>query len=761
MYENREKGRRKCPCFFVGLVLLLLQNSSSAKQQITLRVANWAGAEEMKLERQIAIEFMRLYPEVRVEVETIPTSYREKILTSIAAGSPPDVFLLDSVIIPAFLNRDILADLMPYIKKYGVDLSIYFPNVLRIAMRDSCLYALPKDFTPVVIYYNKHLFDEAGLPYPSRDWTWEDYLKLCRKLTRDYDNDGVTDQFGTIFSNYPPLWIPWVWMNGGDILSPDGQRALGYFNSPETKEALKFLIDLRNTHKVAPTAEYLTAVGGIAGLFYTGRIAMVGSGHWWMITLKKYMDTGELKIGAAPLPTPKGKKHVTVMYESGWCVPKSTPHLEWAVRLAIFLAGEEAARIRAQSRIAIPAVKSVAAEQAAQDPYGIERVFYEEVQYARQPWGTLVEEYSRIEDIAKDAVDEVMIGGRSIDEAFTEAAIKMERELARTADLEAKGEEIRGHSQVINFLLMAVAGVAFAFVLSVLSAGRRERRRLLEGYSFLAPSFLHLVVFVFVPLLFSLYLSFHRWNVILPEKPFVGLENFKTLLRDRLFWKAMKNTAIYTLHVPVGMAISLGVAVMLNQRIRGVNFFRTLYFLPSVSSFVAIAMVWIWLYQPQYGLINFILRKLGLGTLPWLSSPSTALISIMIMSIWMGIGYQMVIFLAGLQGIPEYLYEAALIDGASAWQRFRRITLPLLTPTTFFVLVTSVIGSFQVFTSVYVMTSGGPNRATDVVVYHIYQNAWEYLRMGYASAMSWILFVVILIATYVQFKLLGRRVEYG
>jgi len=760
---NANDGRQLRITILVFLVLgtFLSPFSAEAGRKIVLRVANWAGAEEMKLERQIAAEFMRRHPEVRVEVETIPTSYKEKILTSVAAGSPPDVFLLDSVIIPAFVNRDILVDLMPYIRKYGVDLSIYFPNVLRIAMRDSSLYALPKDFTPMVMYYNKRLFDEAGLPYPSHDWTWEDYLELARQLTRDYEGDGVIDQFGTAFSNYPFIWIPWVWMNGGDILSPDGQHALGYFNSPETEEALRFLIDLRNTHKVAPFGEYLTAVGGTGGLFYTGRIAMIESGHWWMPTLKKYLDSGDLQIGVAPLPTPKGKKHVTVMYESGWCVPKGTRHREWAVRLAIFLAGEYAARIRAQTRIAIPAVKSVAAEQAAQDPYGIEQVFYEEVQYARQPWGTLVEQYSRIEDIAKDAVDQVMIGGRPMHTVFTEAAIKMERELSQTAQRQAKAEEIRGHSHVINFLLMALAGLAFFMLISILSTRGKERRRLLEGYSFLTPSLIHLVVFIFVPLLFSLYLSFHRWNVILPEKPFVGLENFRMLLKDRLFWNAMKNTAIYTLHVPVGMALSLAVAVMLNQRIRGVNLFRTLYFLPSVSSFVAIAMVWTWLYQPQYGLLNFILRKLGLGTLPWLSSPSTALISIMIMSIWISIGYQMVIFLAGLQGIPEYLYEAAIIDGASAWQRFRRITLPLLTPTTFFVLVTSIIGSFQVFTSVYVMTEGGPNRATDVVVYHIYQNAWEYLRMGYASAMSWVLFVVILIATYVQFKLLGRRVEYG
>jgi multiple sugar transport system permease protein len=261
-------------------------------------------------------------------------------------------------------------------------------------------------------------------------------------------------------------------------------------------------------------------------------------------------------------------------------------------------------------------------------------------------------------------------------------------------------------------------------------------------------------------LLFSLYLSFHQWNVVSAAKPFIGWENFQILFADRAFWNALKNTAIYSLYVPVGMAVSLAVALMMNQKIRGVNFLRTLFFLPSVSSFVAIALVWQWMYHPQFGLTNYLLSWLGLPPLNWLRDPSTALFAIMLMSIWMGIGYQMVIFLAGLQNIPSEFYEAALTDGANAWQRFWKITLPLLMPTTFFILVTSLIGSFQVFAFVYVMTEGGPLHSTDVVVYHIYQNAWEYLKMGYASAMSWVFFLIIMAATWIQFKLLGKKMQY-
>ncbi|NIW78517.1 MAG: ABC transporter permease subunit, partial [Calditrichae bacterium] len=274
------------------------------------------------------------------------------------------------------------------------------------------------------------------------------------------------------------------------------------------------------------------------------------------------------------------------------------------------------------------------------------------------------------------------------------------------------------------------------------------------------PSFIILLIFIFTPVIFSLYLSFHHWNVVSSNKPFVGLNNFIALFQDTLFWNSFKNTLIYTLHVPVGMVLSLGVAVLMNRDIRGIAFLRTIFFLPSISSFVAVALVWQWMYHPQFGLINYVLSLFGIGRVGWLTDPDLALISVMVLSIWIGIGYQMVIFLAGLQSIPNEMYESALTDGANAWQRFWYITLPLLRPTTFFVLVTSIINSFQVFTLIYVMTEGGPLHSTDVVVFRIFESAWDYLKMGYASAMSWILFIVIVIITWLQFKVFGREVHY-
>jgi multiple sugar transport system permease protein len=289
----------------------------------------------------------------------------------------------------------------------------------------------------------------------------------------------------------------------------------------------------------------------------------------------------------------------------------------------------------------------------------------------------------------------------------------------------------------------------------------RKKRRLPTGMVFILPALAHLIVFVVLPILFALYLSFHKWDVLKPDKPFVGMANYTRVAADPYYWNAMKNSAVYALFsVPLGMAVALAVAILANQKLRGINLFRTIYYLPAVSSGVAVSMVWMWVYWPERGLLSWSLGKIGLAAgVDWLNDPRWAMPALILMSIWTGLGPRMVLYLAGLAGIPQALYEAAEVDGANRWAAFRRITLPMLVPTTLFVLVTSSIGAFQVFTPVYMMTKGGPVRATDVVGYHIYTEAWRLFRMGRASAQSYILFLVILAVTVVQFKVMSGRME--
>ncbi|HEY6952739.1 MAG TPA: extracellular solute-binding protein, partial [Bacteroidota bacterium] len=729
---------------FVSVFLPLL---ALAQSPVTLRFTDWADLDEMPLDRQAIAAFERQHPDIRIVYEPNPgRQYEEKILTGLAASEPPDVFLLDSKLVPTFTNKRVLLDLTRFIKTLNIDTNQWFSNVLNIARRDTGLFAFPKGFTPLMIYFNKDLFDKSRIPYPNDSWTWDDYQRIARQLTVDSDGDGKPEQYGTAFTNYFFYWIPWVWTGGGDVVSPDGWRAAGFLNSPATEAALQFPIDLRTKYHAAPdvgTWVQAEKTGMNYQLFANGKIAMVIDGHWRMPKFLKYLEDGTLRIGVAPFPRfPNGRK-VNVMYESGWCVPVNTKHPEEAAMLAAFMAGETAARIRSAQNLEIPAVISVAKAMVAHDKSGMEQAFVNEIPYCRQPWGSVIERFSEIEWTLQDAVDEVMVNGKPMHETMTRYAARVDKELA---DIRGHGtsefKPIREHSVILEFLL-AVTGLAFlgCLVLYYRAKGK-GRTETGTAIGFLTPSLIHLVVFIVTPIVFAAYLSTHQWDLVVADTPFVGLGNFKEMLEDSAFWNALKNTAVYTLNVPVGMAISLAVALMMNRRLRGLGFLRTLYFLPSVTSFVAIALVWMWIYHPTFGAANFLLVMVGLPPLQWLNSTQTAMLSVIIFSVWLGLGYQMVIFLAGLQGIPEELYDAARIDGANSWHKFWRVTLPLLKPTTFFILVTSLIGSFQVFTSVYVMTAGGPVGSTDVIVYHIYKAAWEQLRMGYASAMSWVLFAI-------------------
>jgi len=286
------------------------------------------------------------------------------------------------------------------------------------------------------------------------------------------------------------------------------------------------------------------------------------------------------------------------------------------------------------------------------------------------------------------------------------------------------------------------------------------------AFLFLLPFMLLFVVFRVGPVLASLLLSFTSYDAM--SRPvWVGLTNYRDVLfsteaATRLFWKAAGNTLYFAAgEVGLEMIAGLALAVLVNSRaLRVRTAWRTIYYLPVVTSAVAISMVWLWIYNPQAGLLNGLLGALGLPTLNWLSDPKLAMPSIIAMAVWQGAGWSMVIYLAGLQGIPESLYESARIDGAGGWQQFRFVTLPLLMPVTLFIVVMSGISALQVFSQVYVMTQGGPLNATITVTYHIWNNAFRFYRLGYASSMSFLLGVVIVAISVVNSRIFGGRVEY-
>lgn len=286
------------------------------------------------------------------------------------------------------------------------------------------------------------------------------------------------------------------------------------------------------------------------------------------------------------------------------------------------------------------------------------------------------------------------------------------------------------------------------------------RKEAIEGYLCIAPWLFGLLFLTLGPVIFSFGMSLSKWDMINPPK-MVGFANYATILTDDFrFRQSLKVTAIYAAFaVPLGLVCSLALAMLLNLNLKGMRAFRSIFYIPAILPGVATAMVWLTVFKPQGGVFNSILGWFGVAPIPWLTNPDWALPSFVVMSLW-GVGGGMIIYLAGLQSVPTQLYEAAEIDGAGSWSKFRNITLPMISPTIFFNLVMGVIGSFQVFTSSFVMTQGGPAYSTLFYVLYLYQKAFKYLQMGYACALAWILFAVILILTLIIFKSSARWVYY-
>lgn len=292
---------------------------------------------------------------------------------------------------------------------------------------------------------------------------------------------------------------------------------------------------------------------------------------------------------------------------------------------------------------------------------------------------------------------------------------------------------------------------------------KQQWKETLTGYIFISPMLIGVTLLTIVPILASFALSFTEWNFLLGFKQikFVGLDNFERLFADETFWKSLKNNIIFILVVPITLAASLALAILIDRFVYFKDLFKVIYFMPYISSVVAVAIVWQVLFHPSYGPVNNFLRSIGIADPPkWIADLHFALPSVMMIMVWVSIGYNLIIYMAGLQSIPKDYYEAAEIDGAKSWHKFRFITLPMLSPTTFFLMITGIIGTFKVFDLIQVLTKGGPAGSTSVVVFHLYETAFVNLKMSYASTMALFLFVAIFGVTLVQWWGQRKWVNY-
>jgi multiple sugar transport system permease protein len=282
----------------------------------------------------------------------------------------------------------------------------------------------------------------------------------------------------------------------------------------------------------------------------------------------------------------------------------------------------------------------------------------------------------------------------------------------------------------------------------------------LIGYAFITPALFGFLSFTLIPVIAVFVMGFLNWDLI-KAPSWAGFDNYLYMFKDKVFIVSFKNTIMWVIYyVPVSIAVSLGLALAMNLPLRGISIFRTVLYIPVISPLIAVALLFVWLYNPDFGLINYTLSLVGIDAIGWLTDEKLALPSIALMAIWKNAGWNMLIFLAALQGIPRHLYEAADLDGANKIQKFWHITFPLLAPATFFIVVISLIGAFQVFGEIYVMTNGGPGYSTHTLTYYLWSNAFKYNKMGYACAISVIMFLMILIVTLIQNRFFGRKVQY-
>jgi multiple sugar transport system permease protein len=757
----------------------------------------------------------------------------QRLLCAIAGGDPPDLVMFDRYAVAEWAARGAFIPLDDFIREDEknnepgrIRPEDFFTPCWEEAQCQGRVYAIPSGTDNRALYYNKDrlndlLHDKESRSYLKREGliksveakgasgpqeevlpprTWEqlqEYAVRLSEFKRDKNGKitGIT-RIGFI-PNYGNAWFYFYsWLNGGQLLSDDGRTCT--LASPENREAMAYVVRLYDELGGARLVDAFRSSfqGAELDPFLTGKVAMKIDGNWVLNHVGNFKR--EMSFGVAPAPMPARRlrpgQQPNISWAGGWSwvIPKGAKHPKEAWRLIRWLASEEAALMLrdaareaslAQGKLFIPdlhaneKITQRLYERYLRDDPSVEPKFRE----AYRTFAGLLptSRYRPVTPVGQFLWNEqvrAMEGAiyhrddLPVEKILAQHAAQVQHELDRVY-------RIRTEPKVNwNVPLFAYVGALLttAFVLwwrhRRLSQSRgyflREYR---AGVLFALPWIIGFVVFTGGPIVFSFIISFCEYDVLSPGR-WVGFSNYSYLLfDDPVFWKSLRNTFFMLIGVPLGMAVSLGLAMLLNAKVKGMSAWRTLFYLPAIMPGVASALLWMWIFQPTHGLLNqlfdmvglnWLLRQVGLGVpVLWLQSEWASKPALILMGLWSA-GAGMIIWLAGLKGIPEYLYEAAEIDGAGRWQKFRHITLPMLTPYIFFNLLMGMIGTLQVFESAYIMTAGGPVDSTLFFGYHLFNNAFRFFRMGQASAMAWVLCLMVLVITVIQLRTAKIWVHY-
>lgn len=780
--------------FFLGLVLLMGWVAPVRGDQ-ELRI--WVNTIDHG--RDAAL---RAFTDRNPEWKIISSAYldgrdAQKLMTAIVGGDPPDVIIQDRFTIGEWASRETFLNLNPLIAKSqaddqaggpdGIYQDEFYPACWNEAVYRGSVYGIPCGTDVRALFYNEDALrdagfvDEQGKAIPPTDW--EDLRRYASALT-EHDSQGNMTRLG-FAPNFGNSWLYiYGFLNGGSFMSEDGVTVT--MNEPRITEALAYMATLYNdVGGVRQTDAFLgAATGEEFDPFAIGRVAMKIDGSWQLRAMAEYHPSARFRV--APPPAPKGKQPVSWSGGYSYVIPVGTKHPEKSFELIRFLVSDEGWEIQhdVNSRYASSRGLAYIPDMTAQ-PKVNQRVLNErilkdrnvpprvaeamQVMYDLMP----VSKYRPVSPVGQLLWDEHVRAAELAVRGRQDPQVVLDRAAAAVQHRLDEALDNQGTGRAVNWTMVVVISVSvtlLALAIACYIAGRRgvfarySRDEMLAAAFFIAPWMLGFLVLTAGPVLMSLVYSFCRYNVIHPAE-WSGLENYTHLfIWDGMFWYSLANTLYMLLAVPLGMVVGLGIALLLNAEVRGVKVYRTIFYLPAIVPIVASSILWIWVLNPENGLINNMLRMVGVDNPPlWLNSPSWIFGSkaaMILMMLW-GAGSGMIIWLAGLKGIPSHLYEAAKMDGAGPVTRFRHVTLPMLTPYIFFNFVMGAIGTMQIFSQAFIMTDGGPADSTMFYAYYLFNQAFRYFRMGYASALAWILLLIILALTAIQMQASKRWVYYG
>ncbi|MCX7847951.1 MAG: extracellular solute-binding protein [bacterium] len=762
-------------------------------------IVMWAPGNELLDMEPVLKRFERENPGYRVIIGQAAArdmvADPQRFLCGVAGGMPPDVIKFDRYAISEWASRGAFASLNEFLEAdaratnlpYRVSTNTIIRPALEEATYQGKLYGIPESADVRILYYNRDILvregfvDEHGNARPPR--TWEELEDYAVRLTRR-DRQGRITRLG-FAPNVGNSWLYlYAWQNGGEFMSPDGRTCT--MNSPAVAEALAYMTRVYDRLGGAREvyAFQSTFQANELDPFLTGKLVMKIDGDWFLQTIATY--TPHLNFGSAPAPMPAARLaagHPPITWLGGWClaIPATARNKEGAWKMIRWLCSLEAAKIKlaeaaensaSQGRVFLPRMGcDTALNQFMFQEYVLRnpnistdvknafRLCLEMLPEARYRPVTPVGQLLWNQHIA--AFENAVYHKHPTPQAALDEATRVVQKELDRYHTPPRGPIVSWPLLVAIYLAIAVCllvGIALWQATAMRDRGY-FRRRWLAGLVCAAPWLIGFLLFTGGPILFSIIMSFCHYDILNPAV-WVGLRNYRWILRhDPLFWKALWNTLYMVIGIPLGLVVSLSIAMLLNQQLKGMTFYRTLFYMPAIVPAVAASILWLWIFNPTHGLLNTVLSWFGITGPAWLQDETWSKPSLILMGLW-GAGSGMIIWLAGLKGIPTHLYEAAEVDGANAWQRFFHITLPMLSPYIFFNIVMGLIGTFQTFSQAYIMTQGGPVNSTLFYAYHLFNTAFRYLQMGEASAMAWVLFAIVFVLTLIQLWLSKRWVHY-